>query len=42
VIAYSVKGDYDNAFALLQVDKSARARIRDITRGYSAWRLLAP
>ena len=42
VIAYSVKGDYDKAFVLLQVDKSARTRIRDISRGYTAWRLLAP
>jgi thioredoxin-like negative regulator of GroEL len=41
-IAYSVKGDYDNALALLQVDKSTRARIRDITRGYADWRPLAP
>jgi len=42
VIAYSVKGDYDNALALLQVDKSTRARIRDITRGYADWHPLAP
>jgi tetratricopeptide (TPR) repeat protein len=41
VIAYSVKGDYDNAFALLQVDKSAGARLRDIARGYADWRPLA-
>jgi len=41
VIAYSVKGDYDNAFALLQVNRSTRARIRDITRGYADWRPLA-
>jgi len=42
VIAYSVKGDYDNAFALLQVDRSTRARIRDITRGYADWHPLVP
>jgi hypothetical protein len=42
VIAYSIKGDYDHALALLQVDKSTRARIRDITRGYAAWPRLAP
>ena len=41
VIAYSVKGDYDNAFALLQIDRSTRARIRDITRGYADWCPLA-
>ncbi len=40
VIAYSVQGDYDNAFALLQVDKSTRARIRAITRGYARWSLV--
>jgi len=42
LIAYSIKGNYDNAFALLQVDKSTHARIRDITRGYAAWHPLAP
>jgi len=40
VIAYSVKGDYDNALALLQIDKSAEGRIRDIVRGYSNWPLV--
>jgi tetratricopeptide (TPR) repeat protein len=42
VIAYSLKGDDDSAFALLQVNRSTRARIRDITRGYADWRPLAP
>ena len=37
IIAYSVKGDYDSALALLRVDKSARGRIREITEGYRNW-----
>ena len=42
VIAHSVKGDYDQALALLQVDKSTRARRRDVIRGYADWLPLAP
>ncbi len=37
IIAYSVKGDYDSALALLRVDKSASGRIREITEGYRNW-----
>jgi tetratricopeptide (TPR) repeat protein len=41
-ILYSVKGDYDHALALLQIDKSAKGRVRDIFRGYTNWSLVKP
>jgi tetratricopeptide (TPR) repeat protein len=41
-ILYSVKGDYDHALALLQIDKSAKGRMRDIVSGYSNWSLVKP
>jgi hypothetical protein len=41
-IAYSIKGDFDEAFALLQVDQSTDAIIKAIKRGYKKWRLIKP
>ena len=41
IIAYSVKGDFDSAFAVLQVAKSTRGRIRTLTRGYDSWNPIA-
>jgi Tfp pilus assembly protein PilF len=38
VIAYSVKGKYSPAFARLRVDTSPGSRMRDIVRGYAAWK----
>ena len=39
-ILYSVKGDYDQALVLLQIDNSPNGRIRDIIRGFSSWSLV--
>ena len=39
-ILYSVKGDDDYALAVLQIDKSAKGRVRDIIRGYANWSLV--
>ncbi len=36
-ILYSVQGNYDDALALFQIDKSAEGRVRDIVRGYDKW-----
>lgn len=38
IIAYAVKGDYRRAFARLKVDSSPGNRMRDIIRGYAAWK----
>ena len=40
VIAYSAKGNYDKAFSLLKVDKSADGCITAINRGYQNWKPL--
>jgi cytochrome c-type biogenesis protein CcmH/NrfG len=39
-IAYSVNGDYDEALALLQVNKSTGALMKAIKKGYKKWRLI--
>jgi len=39
-IAYSIKGDFDEALALLQVNKSADAIIKAIKKGYKKWRFI--
>jgi tetratricopeptide (TPR) repeat protein len=39
-IAYSIKGDFDEALALLQVNKSTDAIIKAIKKGYKKWRFI--
>jgi cytochrome c-type biogenesis protein CcmH/NrfG len=39
-IAYSIKGDFDEALALLQVNKSTKAIMKAIKKGYKKWRLI--
>jgi tetratricopeptide (TPR) repeat protein len=39
-IAYSIKGDFDEALALLQVNKSTDAIIKAMKKGYKKWRFI--
>jgi Flp pilus assembly protein TadD len=39
-ILYAVKGDYDRAFAVLEVDPSPQGQVHNITRGYAGWTLV--
>jgi tetratricopeptide (TPR) repeat protein len=38
MIAYSVKGEYQRAFALIEVETAPEKRRRDIVRGYADWK----
>jgi cytochrome c-type biogenesis protein CcmH/NrfG len=39
-IAYSIKGNFDEALALLKVDKSTDAIIKAMKKGYKKWRFI--